>query len=85
MEQLTRGIPSFEARSELSFELVRATEAAALSCARLLGKGDPEHVSEVAGEAMRRVLEDAGLGGTILLGPRSSDPTLASGTLLAGA
>ena len=83
MEQQTRGIPSFQARRELSLELVHATEAAALACARLLGKGDPDRVSEIAGEAMRRVLEDSGLGGTIQLGPRS-DPNLASGTLLPG-
>jgi fructose-1,6-bisphosphatase II len=83
LEQQRRGIPSFEARGELSFELVHATEAAALACARLLGKGDPDRVSEVAGEAMRRVLEDLGVSGTIVLGPRS-DPNLASGTSLAG-
>ncbi len=83
MEQQTRGVPSFQAHGELSLELVHATEAAALACARLLGKGDPDRVSEIAGEAMRRVLEDSGLGGTIQLGPRS-DPNLASGTLLAG-
>jgi fructose-1,6-bisphosphatase II len=83
VEQQTRGIPSFHARSELSLELVHATEAAALACARLLGKGDPDRVSEIAGEAMRRVLEDFGLGGTIQLGPRS-DPNLASGTQLVG-
>jgi fructose-1,6-bisphosphatase II len=83
VEQQTRGVPSFQAHGELSLELVHATEAAALACARLLGKGDPDRVSEIAGEAMRRVLEDSGLGGTIQLGPRS-DPNLASGTLLAG-
>jgi fructose-1,6-bisphosphatase II len=83
VEQQTRGIPSFQTRGELSLELVHATEAAALACARLLGKGDPDRVSEIAGEAMRHVLEDSGLGGTIQLGPRS-DPNLASGTLLAG-
>src|ERR1700687_5848091 len=32
---------------------------------------------------MKRVLEDIGLGGTIVLGPRN-DPNLASGTSLAG-
>ena len=83
MEQQRRGIPSFEARAELSLELVHATEAAALACARLLGKGDPDRVSEIAGEAMRRVLEDSGLGGRIVLGPRN-DPNLASGSSLAG-
>jgi fructose-1,6-bisphosphatase II len=83
VEQQRRGIPSFQARGELSLELVHATEAAALACARLLGKGDPERVSEVAGESMRRVLEESGLTGRIVLGPRS-DPNLASGTALAG-
>jgi fructose-1,6-bisphosphatase II len=83
VEQQRRGIPSFQARGELSLELVHATEAAALACARLLGKGDPERVSEVAGESMRRVLEESGLSGRIVLGPRN-DPNLASGTALAG-
>jgi fructose-1,6-bisphosphatase II len=83
VEQQRRGIPSFQARHELAFELVHATEAAALTCARLLGKGDPDRVSEVAGEVMRRVLEDSGVSGTVMLGPRN-DPNLASGTSLAG-
>jgi fructose-1,6-bisphosphatase II len=83
VEQQRRGIPSFQARGDLSLELVHATEAAALACARLLGKGDPDRVSEIAGDAMRRVLEDSGLGGTIVLGPRN-DPNLASGTSLTG-
>jgi fructose-1,6-bisphosphatase II len=82
MEQQRGAIPSFLARGELSLELVHATEAAALACARLLGKGDPDRVSEVAGEAMRRVLEDSGLSGTVVLGPRD-DQNLASGTSLA--
>ena len=83
MEQQRRGIPSFQARGELSLELVHATEAAALACARLLGKGDPERVSEVASESMRRVLEESGFSGRIALGPRS-DPNLAAGTALSG-
>ena len=82
MEQQRGAIPSFLARGELSLELVHATEAAALACARLLGKGDPDRVSEVAGEAMRRVLEDSGLSGNVVLGPRD-DQNLASGTSLA--
>ncbi len=67
---------------ELSLELVHATEAAALACARLLGKGDPDRVSEVAGEAMRRVLEESGISGPVVLGPRD-DPNLAFGMSLA--
>jgi fructose-1,6-bisphosphatase II len=83
VDQQRGAIPSFQARSELSLELVHATEAAALACARLLGKGDPDRVSEVAGEAMRRALEEAGLSGNVMLGPRD-DPNLATGSSLGG-
>jgi fructose-1,6-bisphosphatase II len=70
VEQQRSGIPSFQARGELAFELVHATETAALTCAGFLGKGDPERVSEAAGEAMRRALERSGLTGTVVLSPR---------------
>jgi fructose-1,6-bisphosphatase II len=83
MEQKRETLPSFHARGELSLELVHATEAAALACARLLGKGDPDRVSEVAGEAMRRVLEESGLSGSVVLGPRD-DHNLAYGSTLDG-
>ena len=83
MDQQRGAIPSFQARGELSLELVHATEAAALACARLLGKGDPDRVSEIAGEAMRRALEEAGLSGNVVLGPRD-DPNLATGNTLGG-
>ena len=83
MEQQREVLPSFHARGELSLELVNATEAAALACARLLGKGDPDRVSEVAGEAMRRVLEESGLSGSVVLGPRD-ESNLAYGSTLAG-
>ena len=83
MEQPKRGIPSFEARHELAFDIVHATEAAALACARLLGKGDPDRVIEVAAESMRRALEESGPSGTVVLGPRG-DPYLSHGTSLSG-
>ena len=70
MEQQRSGIPSFAAHGELSFELVHASEAAALACAAMLGKGDPNGVSEAAGEAMRHALEQSGLHGTVVLSPR---------------
>ncbi|HEY0829574.1 MAG TPA: fructose-bisphosphatase class II [Candidatus Dormibacteraeota bacterium] len=70
MEQQRSGIPSFAARSELSLELVHVTEAAALVCAELLGKGEPDRVSEAAGAAMRRALEGSVVTGTIVLSPR---------------
>ena len=83
MEQPKRGIPSFQARHELAFDLVHASEAAALACARLLGKGDADRVIEVAADAMRRVLEDAGPSGTVVLCPRN-DTYLAHGTSISG-
>jgi fructose-1,6-bisphosphatase/sedoheptulose 1,7-bisphosphatase-like protein len=89
MEQQKSGIPSFEAppsppgggatpqagRRELALELVHATEATALSCAGLLGKGDPEGVSERAGEVMRQALERSALTGTVVLSPRHQTHT----------
>jgi fructose-1,6-bisphosphatase II len=70
MEQQRSGIPSFQARGELSLELVHATEAAALASARLLGKGDPDRVTEAASDAMHRSLESSSLTGTVVLSPR---------------
>lgn len=83
MEQQRRGIPSFAARQELALELVHASEMAALAAARLLGKGDHDRVREVAGDAMRRGIEESGLSGTVVLGPRM-DPFVSPGTTIAG-
>ena len=83
MEQQRSGIPSFQARGELSLELVHATEAAALACAGLLGKGDAERVSEAAGEAMRAALEHSALTGTVVLCPRPQ-ANLSAGAVIAG-
>jgi fructose-1,6-bisphosphatase II len=71
MEQQRRGSPSFHALGELAFDLVHATESAALACARLLGKGEPDRVSEVAGEAMRAAFEGAAATGTVVLSHRN--------------
>ncbi len=84
MEQQRSGIPSFEARAELSLELVHATEAAALAAARLLGKGDPDRVIESAGEAMRRALESSFVSGSVARSPRNQT-YLAQGTVINGA
>jgi fructose-1,6-bisphosphatase/sedoheptulose 1,7-bisphosphatase-like protein len=70
MEQQRSGIPSFQARGELSLELVHATESVALACAEFLGKGDPERVSRTAAEAMRAAIERSSLTGTIARSPR---------------
>jgi len=71
------------ARRELALELVHATEAAALACAAFLGRGDPEPVSEAAGDAMRAALEKSGLTGTVVLSPRHQT-FLPAGTVIGG-
>jgi len=72
-----------DVRRELALDLVHATEAAALAAARLLGRGDEERIHEAAGDAMRRMLDDSGLTGTVVLGTRN-DPILPPGTLVGG-
>ncbi|HEY4025050.1 MAG TPA: fructose-bisphosphatase class II [Candidatus Dormibacteraeota bacterium] len=51
-------------------DLVRATEAAALSCARGIGRGDSERAREGAGAAMLHAIELLGICGRVVLGPR---------------
>jgi fructose-1,6-bisphosphatase II len=83
MEHHRSGIPSFIARGELSLGLVRATEATALVCASQLGRGDPNGVSEMAGEAMRQALEQSGLAGTVVLSQRHQT-AFPMGSVIAG-
>lgn len=62
---------------------MHASEASALVCSAMLGKGDPTGVSEAAGEAMRQALERAGLTGTVVLSPRHQT-ALPAGTAISG-
>ena len=83
MEQQRSGIPSFQAHGELAFELVHATEAAALRCAALMGRGDPDGVTDAAAEAMRGALEQSRLAGTVVISPRQQ-MALPVGSVLGG-
>ena len=83
MEQQRSGIPSFTAPSELALGLVHATEATALLCAAQLGKGDPTGVSEAAGQAMRRSLEQSELMGPVVLSQRHQT-AFPDGTVITG-
>lgn len=51
-------------------DLVRATETAALACARNIGRGDSERAREAAAAAMLHALELLGICGRVVLGPR---------------
>ena len=57
----------------LALELVRTTEAAALSAARLVGMGDKEAADQAAVDAMRLVLDSVQMDGTVVIGEGEKD------------
>ena len=52
----------------LALELVRVTEAAALSAARLVGMGDKLAADQAAVDAMRPVLGTVSMDGLVVIG-----------------
>src|SRR5207302_6650634 len=62
-------------------DLVRVTEAAALAAARFTGRGDQDRVKSVAASAMLQALEELGMGGRVILGPRG-DGILSVGSIV---
>ena len=57
----------------LALELVRVTEAAALSAARLVGRGDKEAADQAAVDGMRHVLETVSMDGVVVIGEGEKD------------
>jgi fructose-1,6-bisphosphatase II len=57
-------------------DFLRVTEAAALSAARWVGKGDRHNADQAACEAMRRTLNEMDICGTICIGERDEAPML---------
>src|SRR3954451_18526266 len=57
----------------LALELVRATEAAAMSSARFVGRGDKNQVDQAAVDAMRPVLGQVGMRGVVVIGEGEKD------------
>ncbi|SFK75649.1 class II fructose-bisphosphatase [Geodermatophilus ruber] len=57
----------------LALELVRATEAAAISAARYVGRGDKNQVDGAAVDAMRPVLGSIGMRGVVVIGEGEKD------------
>ncbi len=57
----------------LSMELVRVTERAAVSAARLRGRGDEKGADQAAVDAMRRELNKLPISGTIVIGEGERD------------
>ncbi len=57
----------------LALETVRVTEAAALSCSKLMGKGDEDAADQAAVDAMRRALNSLDIQGTVVIGEGERD------------
>ncbi len=58
---------------QLSMEFLRVTEAGALGAARWMGQGDNDHADQAAVEAMRQMLDEIDVAGTIVIGEGERD------------
>ncbi len=66
---MTRRDVSFD----LSLELLKVVEQAAVACAQTMGQGDRTGSDKAAVEAMRRTLDDVPIDGTIVIGEGERD------------
>src|SRR5229473_2388512 len=57
----------------LAMELVRVTEAAAISAGRWMGKGNKEMVDQAAVDAMRHALDGVDMSGIVVIGEGEKD------------
>ena len=57
----------------LALEVVRVTEAAALSASRLMGRGDEKAADQAAVDAMRRALNSLSIEGVVVIGEGERD------------
>ncbi len=77
-------VASYLPERNLALELVRVTEAAAISAAREQGRGDKEAVDQAAVDAMRKVLSLTDLDGIVVIGEGEKDeaPMLYNGEIV---
>ena len=68
-----RFIQSGTRERNLGMELVRVTEAAALSAGRFMGKGDKIQVDQAAVDAMRQALDGVDMHGVVVIGEGEKD------------
>ena len=59
--------------SDLSLEFLHVVEEAAIACATTMGQGDRHKSDAVAVEAMRRVMDDLPINGTVVIGEGERD------------
>lgn len=76
--------PISEIDRNLSLDLVRVTETAALSAARWMGRGQKENADRAAVDAMREVLNGIAMEGLVVIGEGEKDqaPMLFTGEML---
>jgi fructose-1,6-bisphosphatase II len=58
---------------DLSLELTRVVEQAAIACAQTMGRGDREGSDQAAVQAMRQTLDEVPIDGTIVIGEGERD------------
>src|SRR5438270_2086364 len=68
-----RFVPSRTTERNLGVELVRVTEAAALSAGRFMGRGDKIKVDQAAVDAMRQALDGVDMRGIVVIGEGEKD------------
>jgi len=68
-----RFVPSRTTERNLGMELVRVTEAAALSAGRFMGRGDKIKVDQAAVDAMRQALDGVDMRGVVVIGEGEKD------------
>jgi len=71
--EITRFEQSGTKERNLGMELVRVTEAAALSAGRWMGKGNKEMVDQAAVDAMRSALDGVDMSGVVVIGEGEKD------------
>ena len=57
----------------LALEFVRITEAAAMACARYMGKGDEKAADQAAVDSMRKAFDKINIDGTVVIGEGERD------------
>ena len=66
-------LPKFSMDRNLALEVVRVTEAAALSASLLMGRGDEKAADQAAVDAMRTALNSLNINGTVVIGEGERD------------
>ena len=70
---MAKRAPARQENADLSLELLRVVEQAAIACATTMGQGDREGSDQAAVESMRRTLDDTRIDGTIVIGEGERD------------